>query len=35
VDVIEEVVADVLVEETPSVPLERVFANSIDDLEEE
>ncbi|CAJ2669261.1 unnamed protein product [Trifolium pratense] len=35
VDVIEEVVEDVLVEETPSSPLERVIANSIDDLEEE
>ncbi|CAJ2644746.1 unnamed protein product [Trifolium pratense] len=35
VDVIEEVVEDVLVEETPSLPLERVIVNSIDDLEEE
>ncbi|CAJ2652694.1 unnamed protein product [Trifolium pratense] len=35
VDVIEEVVEDVSVEETPSLPLERVTANSIDDLEEE
>ncbi|CAJ2666538.1 unnamed protein product [Trifolium pratense] len=35
VDVIEEVVEDVLVEETPSLPLERVIVNSIDDLEDE
>ncbi|CAJ2639773.1 unnamed protein product [Trifolium pratense] len=35
VDVIEEVVEDVSVEETPSLPLERVIVNSIDDLEEE
>jgi hypothetical protein len=35
VDVIEEVVKDVLVEETPPLPLERVIVNSIDDLEEE
>jgi hypothetical protein len=35
VDVIEEVVEDVLVEETPVSPLERVIVNSIDDLEEE
>ncbi|PNX67980.1 hypothetical protein L195_g063771, partial [Trifolium pratense] len=35
VDVIEEVVEDVSVEETPSFPLERVIVNSIDDLEEE
>ncbi|GAU51100.1 hypothetical protein TSUD_411810 [Trifolium subterraneum] len=35
VDVIEEVVEDVLIEETPSPPLERVIVNSIDDLEEE
>jgi hypothetical protein len=35
VDVIEEVVHDVFVEETHSPPLERVIANSIDDLEEE
>ncbi|CAJ2668475.1 unnamed protein product [Trifolium pratense] len=35
VDVIEEVVEDVLVEETPSLPLERVIINSIDDLEDE
>ncbi|MCI84587.1 hypothetical protein A2U01_0105865, partial [Trifolium medium] len=35
VDVVEEVVEDVFVEETPSLPLERVIVNSIDDLEEE
>jgi hypothetical protein len=35
VDVVEEVVKDVFVEETPSFPLERVIVNSIDDLEEE
>ncbi|CAJ2637538.1 unnamed protein product [Trifolium pratense] len=35
IDVIEEVVEDVSVEETPSLPLERVIVNSIDDLEEE
>jgi hypothetical protein len=35
VDVIEEVVEDVLVEETHVPPLERVIVNSIDDLEEE
>ncbi|MCI82380.1 hypothetical protein A2U01_0103654, partial [Trifolium medium] len=35
VDVIEEVVEDVFVEETPSPPSERVIVNSIDELEEE
>ncbi|GAU46577.1 hypothetical protein TSUD_402660 [Trifolium subterraneum] len=35
VDVVEEVVKDVFIEDTPSVPLERVIVNSIDDLEEE
>ncbi|MCI58522.1 hypothetical protein A2U01_0079777, partial [Trifolium medium] len=35
VDVVEEVVEDVFVEETLSPPLERVLANSIDELEEE
>ncbi|MCI69916.1 hypothetical protein A2U01_0091179, partial [Trifolium medium] len=35
VDVIEEVMEDVFVEETPSPPLERVLVNSIDELEEE
>ncbi|MCI60505.1 hypothetical protein A2U01_0081761 [Trifolium medium] len=35
VDVIEEVVEDVFVEESPSPPLERVLVNSIDELEEE
>jgi hypothetical protein len=35
VDVIEKVVKDVLVEETPPLPLERVIVNYIDDLEEE
>ncbi|XP_045809752.1 uncharacterized protein LOC123904106 [Trifolium pratense] len=35
IDVIEEVAEDVLIEETPSFPLERVIVNSIDDLEEE
>ncbi|MCI21947.1 hypothetical protein A2U01_0043118, partial [Trifolium medium] len=35
VDIVEEVVEDVFVEETPTPPLERVIVNSIDDLEEE
>ncbi|KAK2428208.1 hypothetical protein QL285_026743 [Trifolium repens] len=35
VDVVEEVVKDIFIEDTPSVPLERVIVNSIDDLEEE
>ncbi|MCI85813.1 hypothetical protein A2U01_0107092, partial [Trifolium medium] len=35
VDVVEEVVEDVFVEETPSPPLERVLVNSIDVLEDE
>ncbi|MCI75266.1 hypothetical protein A2U01_0096534, partial [Trifolium medium] len=35
VDVVEEVVEDVFVEDTPSSPLERVLVNSIDELEEE
>ncbi|MCI53646.1 hypothetical protein A2U01_0074893, partial [Trifolium medium] len=35
VEVVDEVVEDVFAEETTTPPLERVIANSIDDLEEE